>query len=299
MHDSECAVITYCYSLADPNGPSSRGNEFILGFIGNYQYESMLGQRSSAALFVTTDDPDPVSFTVEYFGTTVTDKARRGQTTLVQLPIGRPGEPGDVRVTDDSQRNKGVRVKAEGDKLLTVYGINDADVSTDAFLALPCHKYPILKYKYFVFSTNTVGTSILLDSRFLIVPCEDATSVTVIPTKNIKIPADITHFLPRVVDPTSPNPAVNTGSFMLNRLQTLQFDSTEDLTGTIIESDKPISVFVGHECGQVPAGSTACDHLVEQVPPHTTWGTRFFTVPLDVRESGECYRVGTVVLSMM
>ena len=105
--------------------------------------------------------------------TTVTYEARRGQTTLVQLPIGQPGEPGDVRVRDETQRNKGVRVKAEGDKLLTVYGINDADVSTDAFLALSCHKYPILK---FVFSTNTVGTSIPLDSRLLIIPCEDATS---------------------------------------------------------------------------------------------------------------------------
>ena len=140
--------------MADPNGPSSRGNEFILGFIGNTQSASIVSQPSSAALFVTTDDPDPVSFTVEYFGTTVTDEARRGQTTLVQLPIGRSSEPGDVRVTDESQRNKGIRVKAEGDRLLTVYGINDADVSTDAFLALPCHQYPILEYKYFVFSTS-------------------------------------------------------------------------------------------------------------------------------------------------
>ena len=66
------------------------------------------------------------------------------------------------------------------------------------------------------------------------------------------------------------------------------------MTGTIIESEKPISVFVGHECGQIPADRTACDHLVEQVPPEAVWGTRFFTVPLDVRESGERYRVGTV-----
>ena len=33
--------------------------------------------------------------------------------------------------------------------------------------------------------------------------------------------------------------------------------------------------------------------MVEQVPPDATWGTQFFTVPLDVRESGERYRVGT------
>ena len=131
-----------------PNGPSSRGNEFILGFIGNTQSAAVVDRLSAAALFVTTDEPDPVSFTVEYFGTTVTDEARRGQTTLLQLPIGQSSELGDVRVTDESQRNKGVHVKAEGDRLLTVYGINDADVSTDAFLALPCHRYPIICLLY-------------------------------------------------------------------------------------------------------------------------------------------------------
>ena len=247
---------------------------------------------ANASLLVTTDDPTAsVEFTVEYFGMTQIMEARKGDVTLVRLPIGKAGEIGDIRVDGEDERNKGIRVKAtDPTKLLTVYGINDADVSTDAFLALPCHRYPVTQYRYFVFSTSTISTSGTFRSRFLIVPCEDMTSVTLRPTQQIQANDDLTG---------SPVPTlVNAGeqvTITVNQLQTAQFNSDMDLTGTIIESNKPISVFAGHECGQVPTGQTACDHLVEQIPPDTTWGTQFFTAPLDVRESGERYRVGSVV----
>ena len=247
---------------------------------------------ATTALFVTTDDPeDPVEFIVEYFGIINTFEARKGRTTLVNLPVGKAGEIGDIRVTAEDERNKGVRVKAtDPTKLLTVYGINDADVSTDAFLALPCHRYPVVQYNYFVFSANTILMIGTFRSRFLIVPCEDTTRITVRPTQQIQANADLTGSpVPLLV------PAGSQVVIQMNRLTTAQFNSDSDLTGTIIESDKPISVLVGHECGQVPEDMTACDHLIEQVPPDTTWGTQFFTVPLDVRESGERYKVGTVV----
>ena len=245
---------------------------------------------ATAALFVTTDDPGPVEFTVEYFGTTNTFEARKGRTTLVNLPVGKAGETGDIRVVSEDERNKAVRVKAtDPTKLLTVYGINDADVSTDAFLALPCHRYPVVQYNYFVFSANTILMIGTFRSRFLIVPCEDTTRITVRPTQQIQANADLTGSPVPTLVPAGSNVVIQ-----MDELTTAQFNSDSDLTGTIIESDKPISVFVGHECGQVPEDRTACDHLVEQMPPDTTWGTQFFTVPLDVRESGERYKVGTV-----
>ncbi len=233
---------------------------------------------------MTTDDPDPVEFTVEYFGSTNMFEARKGRTQLVNLTV-------DVRITEQNERNKGVRVKATAPmKLLTVYGINDAEVSTDAFLALPCHRYPVEKYKYLVFSAETVVSGATFESRFLIVACEDNTEVMLQPTQQIQVDRDLTSLpIPTLVD------AGQSITIRVNRLRTVQFNSNMDLTGTIVQSDKPISVFVGHECGQVPTGRTACDHLVEQIPPDATWGTQFLTAPLDVRESGERYRVGTVV----
>ena len=245
---------------------------------------------STVALFVTTDDPSTVEFIVEYFEIKQTYLARKGRTTFVNLPVGRPGDTGDIRIYEESERNKGVLVRAtDPTKLLTVYGINDADMSADMFLALPCHRYPVENYKYFVFSANTLSLSGVFQSRFLIVACEDNTEVTIWPTQPIQANADLTGF---------PVPMLVAGgdsiTLTINRLSIAQFNSAGDLTGTIIVSDQPISVFVGHECGQVPDNLTACDHLVEQIPPDATWGTRFFTIPLNVRESGEHYRIGTV-----
>ena len=47
----------------------------------------------------------------------------------------------------------------------------------------------------------------------------------------------------------------------------------------------------GHQCVNVPVGITACDHLVEQVPPTSTWGTSFLTVPLATRTAGDRFRI--------
>ena len=71
------------------------------------------------------------------------------------------------------------------------------------------------------------------------------------------------------------------------------FETIEDLTGTFIQSNKPISVFVGHRCGQVPSGVEHCNYVVEQIPPDVTWGKKFFTVPLGLRKSGERYKIAT------
>ena len=69
--------------------------------------------------------------------------------------------------------------------------------------------------------------------------------------------------------------------------------SVSDLTGSIVISDKPVSVIVGHQCG-APDGVETCDFLAEQVPPSATFGQLFFLAPFDIRESGEIYRIGSV-----
>jgi hypothetical protein len=67
-------------------------------------------------------------------------------------------------------------------------------------------------------------------------------------------------------------------------------DPTGDLSGSFVEADKPIAVFSGHECANVPDGNTgACDYLVEQMPPIQTWGRQFVTVPLATRLGGDTF----------
>ena len=52
-----------------------------------------------------------------------------------------------------------------------------------------------------------------------------------------------------------------------------------DLTGTIITTDKPVAVFSGNPCLEVPYDRVACDHVEEQLFPFTTWGRNFVARP--------------------
>jgi hypothetical protein len=53
------------------------------------------------------------------------------------------------------------------------------------------------------------------------------------------------------------------------------FSPGYDLTGTMIVSDKPIAVFAGHDCANVPYNRMAGDHLEEQLFPVSGWGKHY------------------------
>jgi hypothetical protein len=52
-----------------------------------------------------------------------------------------------------------------------------------------------------------------------------------------------------------------------------------DLTGTRVVADRPVSVFGGHRCGQVPIGTPFCDHLEDAIPPITALAKQYLVVP--------------------
>jgi gliding motility-associated-like protein len=73
----------------------------------------------------------------------------------------------------------------------------------------------------------------------------------------------------------------------LNAGQAYQVQAATDLlnlTGTLIEATdqsgpcRPFVVIGGSMCGTSPNGCSACDHIFEQCPPVTAWGTRYHTV---------------------
>ena len=267
-------------------GQSSRGNEFMIGFFP-FNYDRPV------AIFVTTNEPTPVRFTVEeyisigwspqIFSVLISTQNRTteyGRTTVIRfLPISRI-----VAYELMTSAIRYVRVTAEGGKNITVFGLNDAD-DPGAFLALPCQSYDGITssnpYEYFIFSANNPSFC----SSFLIVTCEDDTTINILPSQTIRVFENITSA-----------GGTLTLSGQQSR-QTIYIEANQcgqDLTGTIITSEKPISVFAGHVCGRVSADRTTCGHLVEQIPPHVVWGTTFFTVPLGRRMAGDCFIVGVV-----
>ncbi len=57
------------------------------------------------------------------------------------------------------------------------------------------------------------------------------------------------------------------------------FGEATDMSGSLIESDRPIAVFSSHVCTNYPQDLAACDHLQEQLFPTDTWGRNFQLVP--------------------
>jgi hypothetical protein len=166
--------------------------------------------------------------------------------------------------------SKGIHVTAAND--VTVYGVNYITATADAFMGLPTDvlgtDYVVMTYK---------NSNIVNGNMFGVVGTVNGTTVTITPSSTVG-----TH--------TSGVPYTVT----LNQGETyelIQTSGTGDLTGTMISSTSPVGVFGASECGNIPGGFTFCDHLTEMLPPTTTWGKKFGTVPLASRTAGDTWRI--------
>jgi len=242
------------------DGPrDNRGTEFMLGFM-----ENLAGTGESVALFITGDVATSGIVEIPGLGFSSPFAVTPGTVTSVALPLAARASGSDVVAT------LGVRVAAGAD--IVVYGLNQRQATTDAFLGLPID---ILGTEHIVLGFEALTTGI--DSEFLIVGVQDGTTVTITPSISTGIrvagvPYQIT----------------------LDRFDTYQLKSdlaAEDVSGSIVQSDLPVAVFGGGQCVNVPIAISACDHIVEQLPPTETWGVSFLTVPLATRTAGDLFRV--------
>ena len=163
------------------------------------------------------------------------------------------------QVFSSDERSKGIHVSA-GDKAVSVYGLNYDQFTSDAFLALPCSRLTVDQYEYYgiAYEYNTHNIQLLF------VGCEDNTIINIAST-----------------------------TISLNQMETYLYETSNDNTGTRIVSNKPISFFSGSLCANVPTNTCCCDHITEQFPPTTTWGTHFLSASFSSRSSGDIYRILT------
>jgi len=77
-------------------------------------------------------------------------------------------------------------------------------------------------------------------------------------------------------------PAGTTGTWTLSKGQVLQFVQGS-MSGSPIESTKPIGLFAGARCTNLPAGIRACDLVQQQLPSLAQWGTEYAVVPYPPR----------------
>jgi len=56
-------------------------------------------------------------------------------------------------------------------------------------------------------------------------------------------------------------------------------DMSNDVSGAVITSDKPVAVLAGNSSAYIPADHLSGNFIVEAMPPTASWGRQFFVVP--------------------
>ncbi len=147
---------------------------------------------------------------------------------------------------------------------------------TDTALALPIDT---MGTDYII---STYNSDIVPDDRgrFAVVAAQDDTTISITPT----------HDLVGHPGGTTFQKHLNQGQVYF--AESLSGGPVNDLTGTIVNSDKPVGVTNGNLCTNVPSNVIACDFIFEVSQPTNFWGT---TVPIanlpDRVPAGVLYRV--------
>lgn len=232
----------------------SEGKEFYLAFQPNYT-----GAGGALSLFISgeQDTQGTVEIVGLNFSTTFTVMANK--ITTVPIPLAAEHLPLD--------KVSKLAVHVVSQEKVTVYGFNRWSGTTDGFLALPVDA---LGLEYYALSYPTAYVM----SQLTLIGAFDNTQVTVTPT-------------------TALGSHIAGKSFVisLNRGETYMLGGGGDLSGTRVVASAPIVVMAGADAVHIPTGYAYVDHIVETMPPVSTWGKTFLTVPLATRLKGDLFRI--------
>ena len=278
--------MIFVYFPKTTNGQlSTYGVHFYVGILwSNWYYRR--------ELTITTLSVKPVTFTVELgigwnhrgTGWYYTGNVSVDSPALVKLPDNVVPHYGNY-----SERFKGIHIYSNDDNTPISVVVMSVSYELNAeYLAYPYINMGLQRYEYYVVSIDSWWGD---ESLFLLVGNEDNTNITIVPTQMIEVPED----------PQNPNNSTtiinagNTYTITLHLMQTLLIGAKDDLTGTQIISNKPLTVISGHECRigsnqqwwwDVYSPQTMwwrwsgyCDYVAEQIPPTETWGKKFLLVP--------------------
>ena len=236
-------------------------NGYYLGFFANYGTD--VGTNISVILI--TSETHQVSYSIEVpsMGYFQNGTLSAGDEVILDLSS-------SVEVSSSQDQYKGIYLTTSSQNV-TVIGQSLKVRTSDSFFALPIIQLSDIYVYYGISVPRASIHDEAISSSILIVGTENNTIVRLTVTQfvTISVGNNILTIFPG-----------RQRSFVINRLQTVFIGSTEDMSGTKIVSDNPVSVFSGHRCANVPSNVTACSYLIEQIPPTILWGRVYFTAPL-------------------
>lgn len=241
------------------------GSTFVVGFIA--QFSRKVSSTDSVRLYITADSHANSYIQIPAINKNQFVNLRPGGTMAVDLP-------GTVRMSRRTgTERKGIRIWTNSS--VSVHGMNFVDQSSDGFLALPLgllgNSYMVVTYPPVMHAVVMVTAALTGTEATFELKLSGAGSVTV-DGRQYK----------------------NGDSFKVvldkhDSFQLLADSSAGSLTGTRITSNKAVAVYSGNDCANVPESQGSCDHLVEQIPPLSTWGKEFLIKSTVQRTAGDIF----------
>ncbi|HQP34475.1 MAG TPA: IgGFc-binding protein [Polyangiaceae bacterium] len=277
-----CGPNGTCVTPCDPLllGTSYIGCEYYPTVTTNSQLGSKAAPGASGfhfAVAIANTDSKSATYTITR-GTayTTSGTVAANSVQIVQLPwVTELANPSSY-VSLVSRNSTGAGAyRLVASRPVTVYQYNPLEYSSgggysytnDASLLLPVNAW---RSTYRVAARNTWSG---YPGFYAVVASQDATSVTLSPSA--------TGAIIRAGGGVASN---GTGTVSLNRGDVLQVMSASggggpdisDVTGTYVSSTKPVQVFGGHDCTDIPWNVTWCDHIEESMFPIETLSTEYF-----------------------
>ncbi|XP_066452855.1 IgGFc-binding protein-like isoform X2 [Eleutherodactylus coqui] len=238
-----CAVCSLLQAFSDA-GQTQR--TFVTAFLTNY----IKSPNATFQLYlVTCDKAATVTVTVSqpFFNKTV--HVDKDSSSLVTLDY--------TYMMDETDVTSKV-ILVTSDVAISVFAFSTRERTADAISCLPQED---LGKEYYIITPEGTGVS----RQFAVVNgFEDEVQV------HITVSGSITY-------KGKPYKTGDSFTLLLGKQQVIQFQSSDDLTGTKISSSAPVAILAGHTCF-VGYGST-CDTLMEQLHPVENWGEVFAVFP--------------------
>ena len=274
-------IIVSLFAVAGGDA-STFGTQFYFGFLRQALDNGVID------ILVHTRRDELVTFSItsldgySHFGTTSLDNP-----ITLNIPTSF-----QVRDSNYEYRNLGLFIETADSKEISVTALGYTNNLSPRMTFL-VHPYTALfTSEYIYYAMSASDTSDNHFSQILIVGIENNTNVLLRPTQNITLPED-----PQ--NSSSPFIGISSGSihnFVIHKMQTVLITSNNnDLTGSKITTNKPISVISGHDCAKVPytLQNSDCDPLATQIPPTANWDKLFLLPPLNGRTNGQKYKIIT------
>ncbi|XP_067663947.1 IgGFc-binding protein-like [Haliotis asinina] len=252
-------VVSYIVYGSTPVG-DHKGKQFLLSFLKNGY------GNGKPYILIMTETKAELTVRNHMEGEVMDYSLESGLALNIELPS-------SIRYSSDMEEVQQKTVTIDSTSDVSVYVMDYNSYSSEGYLAIPTS----------YLSTAYIAVSYTETSKYkptlLVSATQEETTVTI----KFKIQNDGTCGSENHLDG-------GTATFTLSANQTLGIVCTHDLTGTYVESTKPITLLSGHPCANVPDGIDGVDMLVEMIAPVKALGSSFVIHNLEGRDSGAIYR---------